>query len=139
MTRHVCPACRENAPNALNPGGICDDCVGGMGWDEAERQVAMAGYEIMPDGSRRSMYAGGRRGYNATPCTCGQHYDLDRNGRCLACRASAGLWRSVAAENVIDDRDARANDAAEREEERERDEAEWAAEQGEEITVEVSW
>lgn len=44
---------------------------------------------------------------------------------------------TVAVEDEIDEREDRANDRAEREEEREAAEAEWAAEQGEEIEVEV--
>ena len=97
------------------------------------RDRQMDGYEIMQDGTRVPSTVRIRHGYNAVPCPCGQHYDLDLNGRCLACRASAGLWRNVAREARIDERDDAANDAAEEQEEQERDYEEWAAEQGEEI------
>ena len=78
------------------------------------------------------------RGYSEKPCSCGQHWDLIGD-RCLACWAgidprARGLWRSIAREDRIDNRDARANNGAERQEELERAEEEWAAKQGAEIT-----
>ena len=77
------------------------------------------------------------RGYSEKPCGCGQHWDLIA-GRCLACWAgidprARGLWRSIAREDRIDNRDARANDSAERVEIREREDEEAAAESGAEI------
>lgn len=133
VTRQLCPVCEDAGPNALNPGGVCDECARSMGWPESDylpRQVAVAGVEIMQDGTRRSMYRGQRRGYNETPCACGNHYDLDRNGRCLACRVGADpaapdLWLSIAHEDRIDNREHAANERAERKEEKEAAEREW--------------
>lgn len=100
--------------------------------------VMGAGAAISVDGWTTDLVTGERtpfiseyeHGYSEAPCGCGQHWDLHKqNRRCLACNASPGLWRSIARENAIDDRERIANDLAEEIEEREREEEEWEAQQ----------
>ena len=91
--------------------GICVECYAASD----PIRACIVGHDDWPD-----MIAERVSGRSETPCTCGQAWDLIR-GRCLACWAGAdprarGLYRSVAAENAVDDREHRANDAAEDEE-----------------------
>jgi hypothetical protein len=135
VSADTCTDCGADLHKAAEmAAGICVECYAASD----PIRACTVGHDDWPDLIEERV-----SGRSETPCPCGQAWDLIR-GRCLACWAgadprAAGLWRSVAVENVIDDRETLRNDAAEREEERERDEAEWAAEQGEEITVEVSW
>lgn len=74
-------------------------------------------------------------------CGSGPMMIAPNDERCRFCRAAeiraaeCAIYAdaTVAVEAEIDEREDRANDVAEEEEAREQDEAEWAAEQGEEI------
>ena len=69
--------------------------------------------------------------------SCTNPFHGAENSVCLNCKIHAsgdkGFWRSIAREDRIDNRDARANAAAERVEIREREDEEAAAEWGAEI------
>lgn len=81
------------------------------------------GWEVdMVTGERVPFIREYERGYSEVPCPCGQHWDLHKKTRrCRSCmpHSDPGVYRSVAAESAIDDRDSTANMLAEEQEYRE--------------------